>query len=428
MEPIIRIRFIVKIAAGFVVWFLIATISGTPWLICTMLVTFSAWLLFIIYHGYLLLRANWWRQTHQEEKEALTKLAIAPTVKRPEEFGEHIQAIHDAQKRMLSEAPDFQGRFLALGITVSLVPPLALLFLSLQTLFFPHSSSWGAGLVFAEGLLLFYLIWNVWTNPDPTQRWVQARVRAEVLRREQYLCMAAVGPYLQSSSSPSRQVGTNRLDLLVSAEIPQLRQIIPLSTPCDFESSNHGDCRWLDDLWRSADSSVRLPDALERMECYRHYRIGKQKMWFTRSSRLNHGYERWITCALKIAVLIAFAAASIYAALLFEQMDHSSALPKVAHLFGFVLPPLGAAFLALQSLFSFRTLAISYYNTYEELLRLETNLVWLIKRYQTTTDEAEYHRIETEFQALVLHTESILTQEMKTWILLIQRSEYDVGT
>jgi hypothetical protein len=281
--------------------------------------------------------------------------------------------------------------------------------------------------VFAEALFLSWLIWKVWLSPDPTRQWLQARLRAELLRREQYLCLAAVGPYLRLKSAPADQVATKRLDLLVSGELHQLRQLTPLATPHSSDDPKQGDRRWLDELWQSADISVRLPAALDRMYCYLHYRIGKQKIWFTLGVRLNYRFENWITQGLKAAVLIAFAAAAIHAALLFERVEHTSTLPLLTHLLAFVLPPLGAAFLALQSLFASRALAFSYYNAYEELLRLEANLRWLIKRYQAATDDAERRRGETEFQALVLHTEYALTQEMEKWILLNYRPEYEVA-
>lgn len=396
--------------------------SANPWLIGLAPMLLAAWLLFVIYQGYFLLRGRQWRQRQQEEKEALVKLAIPPDTRKPETF-EGVQVIDNGQKHVLPKAPDYQGRFRAVGITVALAPPLALLCLSLQTLLLPQGGPLGAGLVLAEALFLLWLIWQVWKSPNPTQQWLEARIRAELIRREQYLCLAAVGPYLHPGSSPA-DLATRRLEEFINCDKCNLVQLIPLATPCD---SRHGDRLWLDELWQAAGTSPPLPAALERMNSYLYYRIGKQKMWFTLGVDLNRHFERWFTGILKAAVLIAFAAAAIHAALLFEQVQHTRALPLLIHLLAFVLPPLGTAFLALQNLFASRPLTFLYHNTQRELLRLELNLRRLISRYQPSTDESERRRDEIEFRALVLHTEQALTQEMESWILLNHRPEHELA-
>lgn len=419
-----RVGIIAAVAAALAFWFLIAVKSDYPWLIGLAPVLLAVWLLLVCYHGYFLLRASRWHRRQQEEKEAIAKLAIPPNIKKPNAF-EGVKAIDDAQKRVLPNVPDRQGRFRAVAITVALAPPLALLFLSVQTLFFPHGGPWGVGLVIAEALFLFWVIWSVKINSDPTQHWIQERLRAELLRREQYLCLAAVGPYLTRGSALA-EGAAKRLELIVNCDIDQLWQLIPLAAPYNSDDTAQGDHRWLDTLWQSAANLATLPDGLERMNCYLHYRIGKQKMWFTLGAQMNRHFEKSTARALKSAVLTAFAVVCIHAALLLVQVEHTGALPLLTHSLAFALPPLGASFMALQSLFAFRGLTFSYNYAHEELLRQEANLRRLIKRYQASSDDTAQHNGETEFQALVLHTEDSLTREMERWIFLNHRPEFDV--
>jgi hypothetical protein len=93
-------------------------------------------------------------------------------------------------------------------------------------------------------------------------------------------------------------------------------------------------------------------------------------------------------------------------------------------LLAFALPPACAVLLAVQELFSYRKLGVSYTQTREELLDLRAELQQLIF---TMTKEAEPSACIRDFQALVLHTESALTLELQRWIMLVSRAEFEVS-
>lgn len=425
MKSRISVQRMAVAAAFLAIYFAIAVISGVSLLIVTAPVLLAAALLFFLYQSYFLLRTHRWHRRQQEEKEALARLAIPPDVQKPEAF-EGVRAIDDAQKNALAYAPDYQGRFRGVAITVALAPPLALLFLSVQTLFFPYGGPWGAGFVFAEALFLLWIIWKVWATRNPAQQWLHARIHAELLRREQYLCLASVGPYLNAESGLADQVA-KRLSFFVAKDVEELRRLIPLASPRDPNDPRQGDRLWRDELSQSASNTIPLPDAEERMSCYLHYRIRKQKMWFTLGLQMNQILEELITRVLKTLVLCAFFAAAIHATLLLAEVKHYDLFPQLIHLFAFVLPPLGASFLALMGLLSARALALSYQVAKRELCQMEVNLSWLIRQYKTAIDDGERRHGENEFQALVLDTEHALKQEMQRWILINDLSEYEVA-
>lgn len=79
-----------------------------------------------------------------------------------------MDAIDQAQHTLLPKPPDYQGRYRAAGLSVALLPSLALLCLALQVLLFPHGTPWGVGLVAAEALFLGWFIFLVWTSPNPS--------------------------------------------------------------------------------------------------------------------------------------------------------------------------------------------------------------------------------------------------------------------
>jgi hypothetical protein len=419
-----RLGIIAGLAIAVVVLSVIAILGPNQWLAGIAPILGSLLLLLVIYHGYFIARSHRWRHRQREEKQALQKLAIRATIRRPESF-KGVESIHQVQGRLLERVPDYQGRYRAAGLTIAFLPPLALLFLSLQIVFFPHGGSWGAGFVFAEALLLGCLIFLVWQTRNPSLTWVQSRLRGELLRREQYLCLAAVGPYLSKDAGHDAPA---RLERIEKGDILQLWRLVPLATP---DLAGKGDWRWLDDIWRQTGDAVRLTEPAERMQCYLYYRLEKQIMWFRLGTHLNDRIERWITRTLKAAVLVALAAALTHGVLLALEVHPGSGQESPASmgtlLLAFVLPPFGAALLASQNLFAFRTFSWSYNETRKELLRFKANLQRLLGSFSSSLDEHERIRLGVEFQALVLHAEAELSHEMERWLMLVHRPEFEVA-
>jgi hypothetical protein len=334
-----------------------------------------------------------------------------------------VDAIDQAQHILLPKPPDYQGRYRAAGLSVALLPSLALLCLTLQVLLLPHGTSWGVGFVAAEALFLGWLIFLIWTSPNPSLRWARSRFRAELLRREQYLCLAAVGPYLELPAQEASGISRRRVELIRGASFEDLKRLLPMTT--QERGEYNGDSTWIDALWNHTNSSAAFSDLLERMQCYLHYRIEKQIMYFSLGSELNERGEKRATQILKGAVILAVMHAVMLA---YEsgQEEHSS-LSVLVTLLAFLLPPISASLLAIQNLFGFHALAALYQGTQRELLVLRSNLDQLIETYEKGFSDSENLLLEERFQALVLCTEQALTYELEKWMLLVLRGEYEIG-
>ena len=423
-RPKTRLHILLGVAIIVLVFLTIATISTKPWLSFLAPIFVAIWSLLFIWHGYFLLRAWRWASRQREERDAVTELAIPAEVKRCEEFL-GIETIDTAQKKTLHFPPDYQGYFRAAGILIALLPPLALICLAIQRVFFEEGGPWAAGLVFSEAMFLMLLIHLVWINPDPSRAWVESRIRSELLRREQYLRFASIGPYLTLSPKDEEETRRLRIATLMRCDFQILCQMIPLATAKN--DLVNCDRWWIDELWTAVPSGPRLTFPLERMQSYLFYRIRKQLSWFSLGVELNERFEKWTGHILKAAVLCALTAAVIHGVFLLDDFNHSSLIGQATLLLAFVLPPVGAALLAIQVVFAFRALAISYQATTKQLLKLSVNLERTIDSYSTASDATEQRRLEASFQAIVLHSESTITQEMERWIMLVNRAEYEVA-
>lgn len=401
--------------------------SSSPWFIVSIPIALAVWTLVVLRHGYFLGREWRWRRRQQEEREAEGRLEISPGVKKPRDF-ELVDTIDQAQHALLPKLPDYQGRYRAAGLSVALLPSLALLCLALQVLLLPHGTPWGIGLVAAEALLLGWLIFLVWTSSNPSLPWVRSRFRAELLRREQYLCLVAVGPsYLGLSAEEANSVSCQRVKFISEAGFEDLKRLLPMATQGGGEYS--GDSAWIDAVWNHPNSSAVFPDLLERMQCYLHYRIGKQMMYFSLGGELNERGEIRATRILKGVVVLAVILAVTHAVMLAcetGQGEHSD-MSVLVTLLAFLLPPISASLLAIQNLFDFHALVALYQRTHRELLVLEMNLRQLIGMCGKDLPDEEDLLLEKQFQALVLRTEQTLTCELEKWTLLVFRSEYEVG-
>lgn len=122
-------------------------------------------------------------------------LVIPTDVKKVEQY-EGGQPLHDAQWTYIGRAAEAQGQYFATGILAAVLPPIALVLLSLQLLAVPEGGSWALGLILSEILCLGIRVYFALTDREPTAEWIVNRVRTELFRREQYLLLAGVGPYL----------------------------------------------------------------------------------------------------------------------------------------------------------------------------------------------------------------------------------------
>jgi hypothetical protein len=402
---------------------------GSNVLIAAIPVVVACWLLVAIDCGYFMLRAKRWQHRQALEYQALDQLAIPAETKKPVMFA-GVASIDEAQHAALSEVADYQGKYFAAGIKVAVLPLLAVLALGLQTLAVNESSSLGIGLAATEAFLLVFLAYIIWARRDPTSEWITSRIRSELFRREQYLRMALVGPYLDLPADEADHRSELRTGLFREGSATELRRLIPMATQT-AEGTRPIVERWIDQLWREheEESHPWADDLKKRMSSYLYYRLEKQLMWFKLGVAANERTERLIALALKAALLAAVVIAGIHTILLSQhvssgQPSRMEPFPVSVALLAFALPPACAVLLAVQELFTYRKLGVSYAQTREELLELRAALQQLIF---AATRKDEPKALRRGFQALVLHTESVLTQELQRWIMLVSRPEFEVS-
>ena len=417
--------FVTGVAAAYIglsVW------VGSKVLIAVTPVVVACWLFVAIDCGYFLLRAKRWQQRRALERQASEQLAIPAETKKPVTFA-GVASIDEAQHAALSEVADYQGKYFATGIKVAVLPLLAVLALGLQTLAVDESSSFGIGLAATEALLLVFLTYLIWVRQEPTREWVIRRIRSELFRREQYLRMALVGPYLNLPADEADHRSELRTGMFREGSATELRRLIPMATQT-AEGTRPIVERWIDQLWKKPEDESHLwaDDLKERMSSYRYYRLDKQLMWFKLGVAATERAERQITLTLKAALLAAVVIAGIHTTLLSQQVtsgqpSHTEPFPVSVGLLAFVLPAC-AVLLGVQELFTYRKLGASYARTQEELLELRAELQQLIF---AATRKDETKALRRDFQALVLHTESVLTLELQRWVMLVSRTEFEVS-
>jgi hypothetical protein len=422
IQPYIRILVVGSVFV--MVWTGVAAGWPYPFMIAALQVIFAAWSLVALHCVYHLVRERGHVRRRRRDQAARDAVVIPDDVRPSVAFPE-IDALDDAHRLAIGDIPDHQGRYRATGLKVALLPSLAVLFLSLQVIFFPAGGPAATGMAFAESLLLIVMVVVVWTNERPTYEWVQSRARAELFRREQYLLLAHVGPYLGLPEHRVVAVRDMRMGFLTHADLQTLGQLAVMAEQ-EVAPSFRGHRLWIDALWQAGRDQV-CPDTSDRMRTYLHYRLRKQILWFHLAIGKCESAEQGITRLLKTAVLAAVAVALVYATLLSTGQPlngtHQPAGIALVALLAAGLPPFCGGLLAIQDLFAFRRLAMSYRETRRELVRYEAALRSLITLYEEQPENSL--EFQTRFRALVLHTESALTQELQRWVMFVYKPEFE---
>jgi hypothetical protein len=406
-----RTGFAVLATAGLATGIGIALTRHDAPLIGALPVAIAVWSLFVVHHGYLVTRALRWRRRQRTERQRLAELAIPADVPKPGLF-DGVAAIDAAQHALLPRIPDYQGAMYARGVKVALLPSLAVLVAALQATLSQPSAAVAIGLASAELAVMLLLIALVWRSPNPADQWVRARTRAELLRREQYLRLAAVGPYQSLDALDADRRTADRISQLTSTVDTELRRHIALTSPAGV--------RWIDQLWTGPGPGPRPSAVAERLRSYLYYRVGKQLLWFELGTESNQRAERQIAMAIKAALVAAVAAIGVQTLLQTGHGPSGTPVQSTATVLTLALPPVCAFLLAVQELYSYRRLGLSYGQTLDDLRQAQTELTELL----AGPDNDERAR---RFQAVVLHTETALTDELRRWVMLTQRDEFDLA-
>jgi hypothetical protein len=394
--------------------------EGWAWLyvlagcaLCPMLV------LLVIRHGYLFARRQHWPGRRTSETEHVDALLIPPEVRRPESFA-GVARIDAAQKTALVPVPGSQGRFRARALTTYAAPAVAVLLAALQLAVWPKGP-FGAGLALGQALLIFFVFLRIIVDRRPTQEWIERRTRAELFRREQYLCVARVGPYY-----PPRSADVEiRIGEIGGASFERMTELLALEYEEDEDRAT-----WLDHLSSQPASAAAFDDLPDRVTTYQYYRTGKQIAWLRSAGKDARNSARHIEWLVGIAAVCNILLAVFnFFLLLTDSAAGGVALLQTAVAVGAFLPALSGMLLALQSVFNLRFLAESYELAEKALERLRKELTELQEEAARTwagADPTRKRQLQTRFQKLALRVEAALSEEYVRWRLVTQRDAHEL--
>jgi uncharacterized protein DUF4231 len=307
--------------------------------------------------------------------------------------------------------PRQQGDMFSRGVKVIILPAIAVLVAALPNLR-PAHTWWAVGSAAAELAALLTVVYLVLSTPKPSRLWVQARTRAELLRREQYLRLAHIGPYLNLTDAAAAAITASRLEALAAGTEPG--ELIPLREPDTGR-------RWVDLLWKSPPTPV--PELAARARSYLHYRIDKQRIWFNLGTKDAARTEKRIGRGVGLSLVLAMAIVFAQLLLRIPDLALEHPYPAVAALFALDLPAITACLIGLRELYAYRGRSASYAQTLETLDAERTELKKLIDTIDAAVEDPD--TLSREFQAFALHLEGILSTELTTWIMIVEREKLD---
>lgn len=397
------------------VWTAAQFIGG--FLLCPLLI------LTVIQRGYLFARRQHWTGRRKSEAEQVRDVQIPPEARRPETF-DGVGSIDAAQKKALAPVPDSQGRFRARALTTYAAPAVAVLLAGLHLTFWPRGP-FGAGLVAGQALLVFFVFLRVVIDRRPAREWIERRTRGELFRREQYLCLARVGPYAEGRlTSPETRIAE-----IGAASFERMNELLAMEHEDDQDRAT-----WLEHLSSRPARAPVFDDLLERVTSYQYYRTGKQIAWMRSAVADAENTARRIEWLVGIAAVCTVLVAGVSSVLLLAQPAAGQTAGSVTFLraavaLGVFLPALGGMLLALQSVFNLRFLSANYQATERFLERLRKELIELqeeVARTWAGADAPGRRQLETRFQKLVLRVEAELTEEYVRWRMVTERDAHEL--
>lgn len=336
--------------------------------------------------------------------------------------------IHEVQSRFISEAVDAQGSYFRTGILAAMLPPLALLALSSQLLIFPAGGTWAVGLIIAELACLGRLAFIALTQQRPTARWIAFRLRAELMRREEYLLIAQIGPYLGLEKERVLEEADRRMGLLSGAEESELRGLVP--------SHSFFNTTFLKYQPR-ADAGH---DLLDRVRSYLYLRVGKQVLWFSNEIRDCEENESLWSKVLVSSLLFALVVAVAHLIHLSHDMKQSGEgikfdMPGILiGVMAVLLPPAATAIISIKNMYAFNGRTHIYERQAANLLRFDGELRAVLRQLESqlqlggvSLSEEALAALDHRFRLLALLTEMSLANEMEKWTLLMERESIEVN-
>jgi hypothetical protein len=330
-----------------------------------------------------------------------------------------ISLIGQARDRHDSRAVGLQHARHYFALAVAFVGPIAVALLVTHVLLSDGGSrahlsrSAGAALILTECLLLLLaLVIGFLGVGGSHKHWIRERLRAELLRREEFLLLARVGPYLNATEEDT----ANRVcERLVSIDSD-------VNDPLDLIAMAEGEQSWRDALEdaRAADDLALIPNAEEVARNYIECRIASQVKYFSRKSVSHHKTSSMLEGATKLILIFALVASLIHllsVSLPGELTGSWELALRLLLIPAITFPAFGALFEHLEAIFGSERLSRSYLYHAQVLEEVEMRLRRLEPHMAS---RAPGHR-DAQFQMrrIVLDVEELLSNELRIWWLLM---------
>jgi hypothetical protein len=314
-------------------------------------------------------------------------------------------ALEDKFKQWDKESKRHQKSRLSFVKAVIFVGPIAVTLLTLQAIVFRDGPA-AAWLIFGEMVLLLVAVAVPFLKFGRSHgEWINARVRAEVLRREQCLLLAQVGPYLNKTPAEAANEVERRIAILGR----------PLDDASELLTSTRAPASWRNELEEAnrLGNGRELHDVRPRARQYLENRVKEQESWFSKKS---HDHETTSRCLERTAHLIltlALALAAVHLGILwrnaFEPSDVHPWWESPLEIAALCLPAFGAAVIAYRSALGSQRQALSYHYHADSLVPFRSAVQAI------AVDDEKHEDVSLHFKRLVLDVEEVLSDELRQW-------------
>ena len=329
------------------------------------------------------------------------------------------QQIEDAFSKWDQQAVSTKSRCQRWDLLQTIFPPLAALLLSIQVVSFPHGSPVSKALIFIELAVLFIALLMALRRADIAGVcWVPYRLKAEVLRREQYLLEARVGAYLNCGSTAEISAAVHARLSILNSEEDNPRDFVPLTDPVN-EPWRHQ----LEDLRLRAREGYPADEEFmsmlpELFESYYHDRVLGQKSWYQNRTHKHAATDNVVGTLGSITLVAALVFAAIHLTTMYFGAPGSTDGGWIV-IAAIALPPISAAFSEVRALMQGRQLSRSYAQYEQDIARIETRFAELMGDIQCGEDHQPSEALAFRFKRLVLEAEELFAAEMRTWYVLM---------
>jgi len=299
-----------------------------------------------------------------------------------------------------------QTSVLRFGKYNAVLIPIAVLLLTVQILAFSANLPIAIFLIALELIILSISIFVLFAEIGPNPKgWAEARMRAEIFRREDFLLLTRVGPYLERET-------IHDLEAVVNV---QLRKIdTPDSDPMDYirlqDSHDSPEISWRDMLEDTKKSASPEPESLDE---YLRDRLNNQQEWYSRKTVERYKTNAWFEHVTRGVLIAALVLASMH---LIALISAPTKLKLLIEILAITLPAVGAAFGSLQAFFQYRRIS----RTYDFYSRALNCCAGVMTALQGQTHHMEKGLYLKNFKRLVLKTEELLASELYQWYFFIQ--------